>query len=376
MDIGELIRNLRKARGWSQGRLASKINDQFGTSLTREYISGWECSKHQPGAFYLRALSAVLDVPLAVLEGELERRTFLTDVAGASIAPVVASDLLSTGFAARLAGGPTADNWESKLAAYGTDYMSLGAADIQRRVSGELVVVQQQLDDARLWSVASRLMTLYAKTFPGSDGSKAVHWYRMAAKAADESGDDTVRVWVRGRAAIALGYEGASLRVADALADQALAISDKPSLGLLNAIMGKAHAAAIRGDAETALKLDEQGQRIFDKAGSYEQTSDYAVPYWRLNVFRSLLLARLGNEKGAVEAQEQARRELPGSLPRFATHLELHRGLMLARSGDRAGGQAYAQAAMNAFPPEKHSLTLRMLMDEIGSSSCHASGAR
>ncbi|WP_030807543.1 helix-turn-helix domain-containing protein [Streptomyces sp. NRRL S-337] len=368
MSIGELIRDLRRARGWSQGRLASAINDAFGTNLDREYVSRWERCKVTPGAYYLRCLSAVLDVPLAVLEDDVKRRTFLTDAAGAAIAPVVASDLLSMGFAARLRGGPSVDDWESKLDTYGTEYMSLGAADIQRRVSGELVVVQQQLDNPRLWSVASRLMTLYAKTFPGSDGSKAVNWYRLAAEAADESGDDQARVWVRGRAAIALGYEGASLGVADTLADQAMAISHKPSLGLLNAIYGKAHAAALRGDHKAALRLSEQGQRVFDKAGSYEQTSDYAVPWWRVNVFRSLLLARLGDERGAVEAQEAARRELPATLPRFATHLEMHRGLMLARSGDRTGGTAYARAAMDELPPEKHSLTLRLLMAEVEAS--------
>jgi hypothetical protein len=246
--------------------------------------------------------------------------------------------------------------------------MSMGAADIQRRVSGELVTVQQQLADPRLWSVASRLMTLYAKTFPGSDGSKAVHWYRMAAKAADESADDEARVWVRGRAAIALGYEGASLGIADVLADQALAISERPSLGLLNAVMGKAHAAALRGDRATAQKLADDGLRIFDKAGSYEQTSDYAVPWWRMNVFLSLLLARLGDEQGAIQAQEAARRELPAELPRFATHLDMHRGLMLARSGDVSGGVAYARGALDALPPEKHSLTLRLLMSEIEES--------
>ncbi|WP_338677708.1 helix-turn-helix transcriptional regulator [Streptomyces sp. SCSIO 30461] len=365
MRIGELIRELRKARGWSQGRLASEINDAYGSALSREYVSNWECSKIQPGGFYLRALSAVLDVPLAVLEDDVKRRTFLTDVAGAAVAPVVASDLLSMGFSARLQGGPTTDAWGAKLATYGTQYMSMGAADIQRRVAGELVVIQQQLEQPRLWSVAARLMTLYAKTFPGSDGAKAVHWYRMAAQAADQSGDDDARVWVRGRAAIALGYEGASLGIADVLADQAIAISRKPSLGLLNAIMGKAHAAAIRGDRATALSLAEEGRRVFDHAGSHEQMSDYAVPWWRMNVFLSLLLARLGDEKGAVEAQDQAVRELPETLPRFATHLEMHRGLMIARSGDPRGGVAYARTAMAALPAEKHSLTLRLLMAEI-----------
>ncbi|MBT2403547.1 MULTISPECIES: helix-turn-helix domain-containing protein [unclassified Streptomyces] len=368
MEFGELMRDLRKARGWSQGRLASAINATHGTTLTREYVSNWERSRVTPGAFYLAALSATLDVPLAVLEGQVDRREFLTDVAGVAIAPVVASDLLSAGFAARLSGGPSVDAWEAKLTTYGTEYMSLGAADIQRRVSAELVTVQQQLDNPRLWSVAARLMTLYAKTFPGSDGAKAVHWYRMAAKAADESGDDDARVWVRGRAAIALGYEGAALGVADVLADQAIAISDRPSLGLLNAIFGKAHAAAIRGDHATARKLLTDGRRVFDQAGSHEQTSDYAVPWWRVNVFISLLAARLGDEATAVAAQEAARTELPYTLPRFATHLELHRGLMLARSGDVSGGTAYARTALDALPPKKHSLTLRLLMAEVEQS--------
>ncbi|AJE86062.1 putative DNA-binding protein [Streptomyces albus] len=209
-------------------------------------------------------------------------------------------------------------------------------------------------------------MTLYAKTFPGSDGEKAVRWYRLAAEAADHSEDLETRVWVRGRAAIALGYEGAALKVADSFGQQATEISDgRPSLGLLNALMGRAHAAAIRGNVKAAHHLSDQGRRVFDAAGSHEQASDYAVPHWRMNVFLSLLLARLGDERGAVEAQDAASAELPAELPRFATHLELHRGLMLARSGDKAGGAAYAQAAMDALPPERHSLTLRMLREEI-----------
>ncbi|KJK44082.1 hypothetical protein [Streptomyces sp. NRRL F-4428] len=73
----------------------------------------------------------------------------------------------------------------------------------------------------------------------------------------------------------------------------------------------------------------------------------------------------LGEEKAATAAQDQALAELPPSLPRFATHLELHRGLMLACSGDRAGGIAHATTAMETLPPEKHSLTLRMLVNEI-----------
>ncbi|WP_280268139.1 hypothetical protein [Nocardia wallacei] len=38
---------------------------------------------------------------------------------------------------------------------------------------------------------------------------------------------------------------------------------------------------------------------------------------------------------------------------------------MLVRAGDREQGVRLARTALNALPPEKHSLTLRMLMEEI-----------
>ncbi|BDT98108.1 hypothetical protein IFM12276_11370 [Nocardia sputorum] len=75
-----------------------------------------------------------------------------------------------------------------------------------------------------------------------------------------------------------------------------------------------------------------------------------------------------------MAAQEQARRELPAELPRFATHLEMHRGLMLVRAGDRAEGVRAARNALDALPPEKHSLTLRMLMDEISGTKDTVAG--
>lgn len=368
MSVGALIRELRLTLGWSQGRLASALCEasQHAT-VTREDVSRWEHGKRRPGPFWMRHLATVLQVPLQALEGaDVRRRDFITSVAATVIAPIVASDLIETGYAAALGNRhPTTDEWQDKITRYGRDYMSFGAAEMQKRLAGDLVVLQQQLEGLEVWAVASRLMTLYGKTIPGTDGSKAVQWYRMAATAADRSEDDASRVWVRGRAAIALGYEGACLPVADSLADRALAISDKPSLGMLNAVMAKAHVAAIQGDKRTAFGLLKEGRRVFDVAGSEEQQSDFAIPEWRMAVFTSLLLARLGEERRAVMEQEVAVKNLPASLPRFATHIELHRGLMLARAGDHAGGIVHARAALAKLPPERHSLTLRMLLAEI-----------
>lgn len=369
--VGALIRDLRSAHGWSQSSLADRLcREADHATLTREDISRWESGRRCPSPFWLRHLATVLDVPLDLMEtSDVDRRSFLTGVAATTIAPLVSSDLVRHGFAAALRDDrPSLDDWGARTEQYGRDYMSFGAAEIQRRLAGDLLVLQQQLETAGAWAVAAKLMTLYGKTIPGTDGSNAVQWYRMAATAADRSGDDNVRVWVRGRATIALGYEGAGLPVAEQFAAQATAISDRPSLGLLNAVMGGAHAAALRGDHGSARRLLLEGRQLHDAAGSHEQTSDYAVPEWRMGVFCSLLAARLGDEPAALAAQDTAAATLPSSLPRFRTHLELHRGLMLARAGDKAGGAEYAQSALDRLPPEKHSLTLRLLMTEISAS--------
>jgi hypothetical protein len=316
----------------------------------------------------LRHLATALQVPFTTLElaDRMERRVFLTDLASAAIAPLVASDLIGHGFAAALGQRPSSEEWAAKLVFYGRDYMTTGADEIRQRLAADFVVLQQQLDSPVMWETAARLMTLYGKTFPGTDGARAVGWYKVAATAADRGQNTATRVWVRGRAAIALGYEGASLPVAASFAGQALAIDDRPSLGTLNALMGKAHVAAMRGDRETALRMLTAARRAFDVAGSEDgDPSDYAVPWWRMNVFTSLLAARLGDERLAAQAQDDAAASLPPTVPRFRTHLEMHKGLMLARAGDRAGGSAYARTAMAQLHPEKHSLTLRMLLAEI-----------
>ncbi len=366
--LGPLIRELRESLGWSQSRLATRVCEVANRdTVTRETISRWETGKRVPGRYWLRHLATALQVPIEILEhAGVDRRHFLTNVVGVSVAHLVVSDLIERGFAAALHGSyPTAEDWAETVDTYGRDYMTAGAGEIQQRLAADLVVLQQQLDTPRLWAVAATLATLYGKTFPGVDGAKALSWYRHAATFADRSGDQDTRVWVRGRAAIALGYEGASLNAADVLAEQALALDVRPSLGRLNAVMGKAHVAALRGDSGTALGLLDEGRRVFDAAGSDDAQSDYAVPWWRFNVFISLMAARLGEERLALLAQDEVTRTLPESLPRFRTHLEMHRGLMLVRAGDHDGGVAYARAALDALPVEKHSLTLRMLMTEI-----------
>lgn len=346
---GASLRQARVAAGVSLGKMARL------THFTRGHLSNVEkgCRTASP---------ALIVAYERVLGEDVNRRELLTGIAASVIAPAVVSDLLEHGFAAALGPQLSVDEWLDRVDGYGRDYMSIGADELRDRLAADLIVLQQQLSSSTLWAAAARTLTVYGKTIKGA--RDASRWYRRAAELADRSGDTPTRVWTRGRSALALAYEGAGLGTAKQLAEDALTIDDGRTLGAVNAHMALAHVYAQRGSAGESNRHLDAARRAFDVAGSYEQISDFAVPEWRFETFTSMLLSRQGDPR-AVAAQDAADAARPSTLPRFATHIQLHRGLMLAKAGDVAGGVAYAQAAMDALPVERQSLSLRLMMREV-----------
>ncbi|HVZ34658.1 MAG TPA: helix-turn-helix transcriptional regulator, partial [Polyangiaceae bacterium] len=66
--FGEVLRQYRLARGWSQSVLSSK------SKVDRTYISQIECGIHSPTITVLCRLSRALQVSPSVLVTRLERR--------------------------------------------------------------------------------------------------------------------------------------------------------------------------------------------------------------------------------------------------------------------------------------------------------------
>jgi transcriptional regulator with XRE-family HTH domain len=74
---GLLIRELRLAMGWSQGRLAAELCKVAGhATVSREEVSRWERRKRSPGPFWTRHLASVLLVPIEEFE-RVKRRDFV-----------------------------------------------------------------------------------------------------------------------------------------------------------------------------------------------------------------------------------------------------------------------------------------------------------
>ena len=62
LPLGCLIHDLRSALGYSQGRLAERLCELGGETVTREMVSRWECGKRCPGPYWLRHLATALEV--------------------------------------------------------------------------------------------------------------------------------------------------------------------------------------------------------------------------------------------------------------------------------------------------------------------------
>ncbi len=351
-DLGAQLRSARDAEGVTLSAVAAR------THYSKSHLSNVEAGRRQATSDIVLAYARVLG------EDCMQRRGLLKAVTASVIAPAAAGELIHAGFTSALKKRGADERWRAQVIGYGRDYMAVGATQLQNRLAGDLIELQQQLDTPSMWASASRLLGVYGKTT--GEPREAIRWYRLAIEAADRADDLPVRVWVRGRAAIALAYEGAALGVAEQFADQAVQLSDRPSIGRLNALMARAHVAAGRGDLATAVAADEQARRVFDRVASPDsEISDFAVPPWRMATFRSMLWARLGEVRRGEQAQGEADSGRPAELTRFATHIELHRGLMMAHAGDRDGGLAYARAAMEALPIERRSQTLRLVLGEV-----------
>lgn len=363
---GALLRSLRVQSGLSQRALARRI------TWSASAVAMAETGGRPPSIEFAQACDTALDAGGQLVEeakNDMHRRGLLIAIAAAPA--VNASELAYRCLAVSLDGQRRGlDHWLERTEEYGRDYLALGPADdLRARLANDLLMLRPQLDSDRLWTVAAKLMSVKGKmTSTDSPGAGPADWYNLAASAADRSGEVATQVWVRGRAALSLAHEAGEVDMAATFAQQALALSDRPSTGRLNALVAKAQIAAQQGDCATALAMLDEARRVFDLVGSDDAASDFNVPVWRFHTFASVVLSRLGDKRATAD-QDQADRTRPAQFARFATHIELHRGLLMAKSGDIASGVAYAKAAAQRLPRHKHSLSLRRMVQEVAETA-------
>ncbi|WP_226962979.1 MULTISPECIES: hypothetical protein [unclassified Streptomyces] len=183
--------------------------------------------------------------------------------------------------------------------------------------------------------------------------------------AADHSGSGSLRQWTRGQGALALVYEGAAPEPVIAMAGDGLALSEKPSLGRLCALLALAHAFGKRGLSGPATEALREADDIFPSVETGEQASVFSMPRWGYALTKTLVYARLGDVERSQREQDTADALRPASLGRYAAHTGVHRALSVVASGDVDSGLDMARETLAGLPEDHRSQVLQGFVAEV-----------
>jgi len=169
--LGELIRDLRLRRGWSQDRLAAELRAIHPT-VTQSEVSKWELGKKSPGPFWLRNLARVLAVPIGVFREHLEddtdmkRRTVLIGAAAALLASPAGE--VATGMTDSIASGDP-----GPLATVQTSHQTDRAiSHLVAMDRGSLLHLQRWADDGESAVLRVNAVGILAKTGQADSGDQ------------------------------------------------------------------------------------------------------------------------------------------------------------------------------------------------------------
>ncbi|MEN2422875.1 helix-turn-helix transcriptional regulator [Streptomyces rimosus] len=357
MNIGELIKVLRAGRGWSQADLSDHLCNQSGRpTLTREEISRWESGKRSPGSFWLPLLADVFAVPLEALQ------------AAKAGHPSALAEVARQGLMEALGEVAAVDDWQRIAEDYGHDFMALSARWVEPRLAGDLLLLRGRLSEDRLalWETAARLSVVMGMATASLNGPAASsRWYRTAVVAADRSGCTPLREWTRGQGALALVYEGAEPQPVIAVASDALALSEAPSLGRLCALLALAHGYGKLGEPDLALGALREADEMFPAVETDEQASVFSMPRWGYSLTKTLVHARLGDVERSQAEQDTADLLRPAHLSRYAAHTGVHRALSVVKSGDVTTGLDMARQTLAVLPEDHRSRVLQGFVSEV-----------
>jgi hypothetical protein len=214
-----------------------------------------------------------------------------------------------------------------------------------------LSVLRQEIDTATsrrrpdLLRAAAGLGQIYGLWLGNvSQVGGANQWYRSASILADQSGDTSMRAWVRGRAASRGVYESWTIPRTLAVVEETLSITDRATAGMVEAHAARASVAAIVGDPKggrAAIRaMADAAERLPES-----ELHTLADPIARTLFMSAFLEARVGSLAEAEAACEQAEDALT-RMPTWLTETQVYRARAMVAAGDHREGLTYALRAV------------------------------
>jgi len=362
--FGQALRAIRMSAGVSLPKLARGA--AFSESHLRNVENGNRAATREIADACDRALGTggiLVDLFIADQDEDAMRRRAVLGALGTVVGlGVVDVRLVAESIRMSLLATLGVEDWDEVGVDYGRSFMSDSPTEFQARLSGDLLVLRQSMmesDSAQARLVAPRLMTLQGMVTANlGDAAGAARWYRAARLAADRTGDDTLRQWVRGREAFRRGYEGASPDEVRAIAGGVADIEAKLAVAQASARTGE--------DGLARIALDEA--RRIHEATDQSETTIYAMPPWRMALSSAHVYALMGDVTGCDG--ELRKVTPPPTVKRWESQLEMQRALAYAKAGDTAEGLHAARSVLRTISKEEHSIVLTEMYGEVKRCAC------
>ncbi|MCX9190148.1 hypothetical protein C3Y87_01710 [Carbonactinospora thermoautotrophica] len=180
------------------------------------------------------------------------------------------------------------------------------------------------------------------------DHREARNWFRTARTAADETGDRSLRAWVRAREAVVFLYHGRPPEIALEVAQHAEAIAGNTrcaASAMAPALAARAFARMGRTEeARRALYRAESAFALLDEAET--RNTIYGYPEKQLRFHEATTLTQINDSRRAYQAQQRALSLYPPTEHVTPTLIRLDRAACLIHDGDPAGGFRFAGQAL------------------------------
>ncbi|WP_131736222.1 helix-turn-helix transcriptional regulator [Actinomadura roseirufa] len=373
------IKSERESRGWTKPDLARRMYRTMGitqgnvTSLARQ-ITWHEYGQHRP-TFWASAYAAVFETTVEELfdipdtsaipsgtvnpsptpdpeDDEVKRRATLqiiSAIAAGTVIPPRALENILSGVQDALGNPLNLDAWEAAVHEHGRLLELRPIGDVIGALLTDLVAVGDLLKrhggtpaTSGLFRVSAGLSGMLAiKMSDFGDQRAARLSWTNARQAADASGDQDLRVWVRGRAAQEAFWAQQSGEVVTELATEAIEVAaGRPSGGLAGAYSARAFAAAEQGDVRQVpvalAELKRTVDRLPEPRGLLARTPlDFREP--QLHWTDSYAHSRIGAKKAeATITRAHAAYPATSFVPR--ANLSVMRAAVLVKERDVDSG--------------------------------------
>ncbi|MCW6003838.1 helix-turn-helix transcriptional regulator [Micromonospora sp. CPCC 205371] len=333
------------------------------TAVSKSHLGNLETGDRPPTPEVAEAVDRALRAGGVLIElaahergggDEMRRRALLATVAAAASlgtidGPHALADMVRHGL---LEAAGAAEDWDGVVQDCGRRLVCDPSPLFGSALLTNLMVIRQQLEEAPtrvkpdLLRASAGLGQIYGLWLGNQDQlGGANHWYRSAALLADRSGDTDMQVYVLGRAASRGVYESWTIRETENTVGQALALSSRPTVGMLEAHAAQVSIAAITGDAETGRTAVHAMLDVADHLADTPIWEGVAA-HERALFMWAFLEGRVGSLEEASAVCDRAEQALE-RMPTWLAETQVYRARAMVAAGDHAAGLEVALAAVS-----------------------------